>query len=87
MKTSIFLQIQHLPGVLNTIADEEYKTWSDRLEWKLSPSPNQSVAGTTIHRPVHRQDIITTLNICELEARPFGSGHGCLHSGLKCPPG
>jgi len=37
MERNILLQAQHLPGVLNTIADEESRTWSDRSEWRLSP--------------------------------------------------
>jgi len=37
MERNILLQAQHLPGVLNTIADKESRTWSDRSEWKLSP--------------------------------------------------
>jgi len=34
MERNTFLQAQHLPGVLNTIADEEL---SDKSEWRLSP--------------------------------------------------
>ena len=37
MERNILLHAQHLPGVLNIIADEESRTWSDRSEWKLSP--------------------------------------------------
>jgi len=37
MERNILLHAQHLPGVLNTIADEESRIWSDRSEWKLSP--------------------------------------------------
>ena len=37
MERNILLHAQHLPGILNTIADEESRTWSDRSEWKLSP--------------------------------------------------
>ena len=37
MERNILLHAQHLPGVLNTIADEESRTWSDRSEWKFSP--------------------------------------------------
>ena len=35
---NILLQAQHLPGALNSIADRESRTWSDRSEWKLSPA-------------------------------------------------
>jgi len=37
MEKNILLQAQHLPGVLNTIADKESRIWSDRSEWRLSP--------------------------------------------------
>ena len=42
MKRNILLQAQHLPGVLNTVADEETRTWSDRSEW-LSPTIFQKI--------------------------------------------
>ena len=29
--------MQHLTGALNSIADRELRTWSDRSEWKLNP--------------------------------------------------
>jgi len=38
MERNILIQAQHFPGVLNTITDEESRTWSDRSEWKLSPA-------------------------------------------------
>ena len=38
MKRNILLQAQHLPGVLNTVPDEESRTWLDRSEWMLSPT-------------------------------------------------
>ena len=37
MGRNILLQAQHLPGALNSIADRESRTWSDRSEWKLNP--------------------------------------------------
>ena len=37
MERNILLQAQHLPGALNSIADRESRTWSDRSEWKLNP--------------------------------------------------
>jgi len=37
MNRNIYLQAQHLPGKMNTIADRESRSWSDRSEWKLSP--------------------------------------------------
>ena len=38
MERNISIHAQHLPGVLNTIADRESRTWSDRSEWKLPPA-------------------------------------------------
>jgi len=43
MKRNILLQAQHLPGVLNTVVDKESRTWSDRLEWMLSPTIFQKI--------------------------------------------
>jgi len=43
MERNILLQAQYLPGVLNMIADEESRTWSDRSEWKLSPAIFQKI--------------------------------------------
>ena len=38
MERNILIHAQHLLGVLNTTADRESRTWSDRSEWKLSPA-------------------------------------------------
>ena len=43
MERNILLQAQHLPGVLNSIADRESRIWSDRSEWKLSPDLFQNI--------------------------------------------
>ena len=37
MGRNFLLQVQHLTGALNSIADRELRTWSDRSEWKLNP--------------------------------------------------
>ena len=58
MERNIMLQAQHLPGVLNSIADRESRTWSDRSEWRLSKTlfqRNQSLAGASLNRPVCEQ--------------------------------
>ena len=46
---------------------------------------NQWPARSTVHRPVCEQAIITAPSVCELETRPTGSGHRCLHTGLELP--
>ena len=46
---------------------------------------NRWPARSTVHRPVCEQAIITTSSVRELETRPSGSGHRCLHTGLKLP--
>ena len=46
---------------------------------------NQWPARSTVHRPVCEQAIITAPSVRELEARPSGSGHRCLHTGLELP--
>jgi len=79
------LQAQHLPGVLNMIADEESRTWSDRSEWKLSPVVFKKINGTIVHRPVCKQTIFTASTICELEARSPGSSCRRLYSGFEHP--
>ena len=38
MERSILLHAQHLPGVLNFIADRQSRIWSGRSEWKFSPA-------------------------------------------------
>ena len=43
MGRNILLQAQHLPGALNSIADRESRTCSDRSEWKLSPALFQRI--------------------------------------------
>ena len=37
MERNISLEAQHLPGVMNSIADRESRAWLNRSEWKLSP--------------------------------------------------
>ena len=44
---------------------------------------NQPATGTTVHRPVCKQAIITAPSVCELETRPSSSGHRCVYSGLE----
>ena len=46
---------------------------------------NQWPARSTVHRPVREQAIITAPSVCELETRPSGCGHRCLHTGLELP--
>ena len=46
---------------------------------------NQWSAGSTVHRPVCEQAIITAPSVRELETRPSGRSHRCLHTGLKLP--
>ena len=36
LQRDITLLAQHIPGVTNQVADEESKTTTDRLDWKLS---------------------------------------------------
>ena len=43
MERNISLKAQHLPGVMNSIADRESRAWSDRSEWKLSPKIFQRI--------------------------------------------
>ena len=46
---------------------------------------NQWPAGSTDHRPVCEQGIITAPSVRELETRPSGHSHRCLHTGLELP--
>ena len=43
MERNITLEAQYLPGVMNSIADRESRTWSDRSEWKLCPQIFQRI--------------------------------------------
>ena len=45
-------------------------------------SENQCPARSSVHRPICKQAIITAPSVRELETRPSGSGHRCLHTGL-----
>ena len=66
-------------GVQNLVKQVQVEAFSN-------PIPeNQSLAGSTVHRPVCKQALITTPSICELEARPSGTGHRRLYSGLEHP--
>ena len=57
-----------------------------RVETLPNPIPgNQSSVGTSVHRPVCKQAIVSAPSICELETRPPSSGHRCLYSGLEHP--
>ena len=38
MERNIFLKAQHLPGVLNTIADDKSRVMKDRSDWMLCPA-------------------------------------------------
>jgi len=40
---NVSLEAQHLPGVMNSIADRESRAWLDRSEWKLSPNIFQKI--------------------------------------------
>ena len=37
LERNIYITAQHLPGVLNEIADAESRTMRDRMDWKLNP--------------------------------------------------
>ena len=38
LERNIHIQAQHLPGILNVIADAESRTMTDRTDWKLNPA-------------------------------------------------
>ena len=83
MERNILLQAQHLPGVLNTIADKESRTRSDRSEWKLSPILFQEINHLVGPLSTDLFASISTPSICELEARSSSSSHRCIYSGLE----
>ncbi|XP_065918856.1 integrase/recombinase xerD homolog [Dysidea avara] len=57
-----------------------------RVETLSNPIPgNQSSFGTSVHRFVCKQTVISASSICELETRSTSSGHRCLYSGLEQP--
>ena len=56
---------------------------SDRLETVPSSLPaNQSEAGPSGGGPVCQQVDLPTEGVCQLETRPVGNSHGCIHFGL-----
>ena len=58
----------------------------DCLDWMPCPSvflpPDQPEAGTSGGGPVCQQTDSTAAHFCDLETRPIGNGHRCLHSEL-----
>ena len=48
-------------------------------------SEDQCPARSSVHRPICKQAIITVPSVRELETRPSGNGHRCLHTGLDLP--
>ena len=38
LERNIFLTAQHLPGIVNIIADSESRVMRDRSDWKLNPT-------------------------------------------------
>ena len=69
-----------LTMVMNMIPDKESRTWSNRLEWKLSPILFQKI--NCLLRPLSlgpacKQGIVTVSAVCELKAEPPGSSHKC----------
>jgi len=43
LKRQVSLQAEHLPGILNTVADTESKVMKDRCDWMINPSVFQQI--------------------------------------------
>ena len=75
MERNILLPAQHLPGVLNSIADSESRIWSDRSEWRLSPA--------LFHRiNLQLGPFSTDLFAKQVVSSATSNSHRCLHSRL-----
>ena len=72
---------EHLPGHLNTIADEESCTVQDRCDWMLNPHVFQKIQKMMgpLEVDLFASRLILTL---QLESRPGSHGDRCIHAGL-----
>jgi hypothetical protein len=90
MLRDITLTVEHLPGVLKIVADEESRMMKDRLDWMA----NQQIFARihTLWGPLEVdlfriQADHSAREVLQLEARPRGRGSGCLQPGLDRAPG
>ena len=74
---NITLRAYHLPGALNEKADEESRIMKDRSDWMLCRETFRRIQ-TQFWTPGHRFVCVetdeTTSDLCQLAARPTGSG-------------
>ena len=85
MERNILLKAQHLPGVLNTIADDDLRVIKGCSDWMLFPA--------IFHRINHRLRYLEmdlfyqkadtpTASLCQLETRSDGHDHRRIYNDL-----
>ena len=71
----------------NQVADEESRTTTDRLDWKLSLSENQCHLGSPGSRPICLAPLLSTEPVLQLETGSTGRSNRCLSSRLEASEG
>lgn len=85
LQRQIHLSAQHIPGLYNLAADEESRMDRDSSDWKLDPlifSQIDIIWGSFRGRPLCNPSHKPTSSMCELDTRPKGRSHRCIHTKL-----
>ena len=82
MSRNVTLTAEHLPGHLNTIADQESWSVRDRCDWMLNPSMFQRIREKLGPLEVDLFASCLTKPLLQLESRPRSSSNRCLYAGL-----
>ena len=90
LERQISLQAEHLPGILNTIADTESRVM--RKPVRLDDQPiciptNPTVSGSFPNKPICIMADQVTDPFLQLETRPRSRGNRCLHTELGTSEG
>ena len=84
LERNIHITAQHLPGVMNHIADAESRTMRDRLDWKLNPVIFRKIDQTL--GPLEVDLFASRLNsvpsLFQLASGSLRSSYRCLPAGL-----
>ena len=82
MNRDITLTAEHLPGFLNTIADEESRVMKDNSDWMLHPRVFNRIQRRWGPLEVDMFASHSTFQVFQLETGPRGGGSECLCPGL-----
>ena len=79
LERNIHITAQHLPGVMNHIADAESRTMRDRLDWKLNPVIFWNINGSG---SICFQTDNSVPRLFQLASESLRSGYRCLPAGM-----